>query len=96
MSKYPTFTLRRKGTELKSSTLLKHKGKESSGKRAMPHDTLSPLCLEHKDPVCLSGHSLHIPGPFPWSSLSSAGRHPTIKLRCKSVRHCVAMVGLTP
>lgn len=36
MSKYPTFTFRRKGTELKSSILLKHKGKESSGKRQCP------------------------------------------------------------
>ena len=30
MIKYPIFTLRRKGTELKSSILLKHKSKESS------------------------------------------------------------------
>lgn len=49
MSKYPAFTLRRKGTELKSSILSKQRQRKL-GKKAMPHDRLSPLCLEHKDP----------------------------------------------
>lgn len=43
MIKYPTFTLRRKGTELKSSILLKHKGKGSLQKRQCPMTfSLSP------------------------------------------------------
>lgn len=44
MIKYSTFTLRRKGTELKSGILLKHTGKESLEKRQCPMTVLlSPL-----------------------------------------------------